>query len=479
MKRMAFARTGLFAGCLLLFSSLAVQAAKPVALAQTQRQDPLGLMGAQAGNEADYSSTGCFIGTIGSMVNDGTVNYLLSNNHVFARSRGNTPPAPEKILHVAAYLCDPSALHVGTLSAWVPLDFSGSNYADAALAEITDAVVPGVNGDDQVGHMADDGSVAYYVSNSLVPADSNLLGDPVQKTGRTTGLTQGVVSSIGVNVSVGYEGGSAYFVDQIVFSGSKGKFSDSGDSGSLIVTSTGTGVEAPVALLFAGSNTATIGNPIGLVISELEAELGGNTTLSFGYSGTPAAITAAEPPTSGGGGGGGGGGGHRSVPALENASDRHQLARPRGLEFEARGNVTENLEGIGALTLLETEVTKSTDASTIGKRPQAAPQYYGSLWANYGIDFGFLDGLSLGAGLRFVGSSYADDANTVKADGYTLVDAALNYDLEQFSPALAGAELTLNANNLLDTDYYASCTSGFYCQYGDGLQLLAGLRYKW
>ena len=153
--------------------------------------------------------------------------------------------------------------------------------------------------------------------------------------------------------------------------------------------------------------------------------------------------------------------------------------RSRGLEFEARGNVNENLEVIGALTLLDTEVTESTVASTIGRRPQAAPEYYGSVWANYGLDFGILDGLTVGAGVRFVGSSYADDANTVQASGYTLVDAALSYDLEHLSPALNGAELTFNATNLLDNNYYASCTFGFYCQYGDGLRLLAGLRYQW
>lgn len=153
--------------------------------------------------------------------------------------------------------------------------------------------------------------------------------------------------------------------------------------------------------------------------------------------------------------------------------------RSRGLEFEARGNVTRNLELIGALTLLDTEVTESTVATTVGKRPQAAPEYFGSVWANYGIDFGVLDGLTIGGGVRFVGSSYADDANTVRTSGYTLVDAALRYDLGKLSPSLNGAEATLNATNLFDKDYYASCSSNFFCQYGNGAQVLGGLRYRW
>ncbi len=165
--------------------------------------------------------------------------------------------------------------------------------------------------------------------------------------------------------------------------------------------------------------------------------------------------------------------------AIPGFSVQQGEVRSRGLEFEARGNVTENLELIGALTLLDTEVRKSTVASSIGKRPQAVPEYYGSFWANYKIDTGMLDGLTLGGGVRFVGSSFADDANTVKADGYVLVDAALRYDLGKINPAVEGAELTLNATNLLDKDYYSSCSSNFYCQYGNGAQVLAGLRYRW
>ncbi|CBS91138.1 TonB-dependent siderophore receptor [Azospirillum lipoferum] len=152
--------------------------------------------------------------------------------------------------------------------------------------------------------------------------------------------------------------------------------------------------------------------------------------------------------------------------------------RSRGLEFEARGNVTKSLELIGALTLLDTEVTKSTSATTIGKQPQAAPRYYGSAWANYGFDTGLLDGLTVGGGIRFVGGSFADDANTIRTSGYALVDASVRYDLGKLGPSLRGAEATLNATNLFDKEYYSSCSSSFYCQYGNGAQVLAGLRYR-
>jgi iron complex outermembrane receptor protein len=151
----------------------------------------------------------------------------------------------------------------------------------------------------------------------------------------------------------------------------------------------------------------------------------------------------------------------------------------RGLEVEARGNASNNLELIAALTLLNTEVTKSTVAANIGKRPQASPDYYGSLWANYSFDSGSLNGFTVGSGIRVVGSSYADDANTKSTDGYTLVDMAARYDLGNVSGALEGAQATLNVTNLFNKEYYSSCSSSFYCQYGNGTQVLVGMRYIW
>lgn len=153
--------------------------------------------------------------------------------------------------------------------------------------------------------------------------------------------------------------------------------------------------------------------------------------------------------------------------------------RSRGLELEARGNLTPAFEVVGAFTLLDTKVTETIVAANIDKRPQAAPDYFGSVWGNYTFLGGALEGLTLGGGVRFVGASYADNANTVKADAYTLVDAALRYDFGVKTPSLKGLEGTLNVTNLFDKDYYSSCSSNFYCQFGNGRQVLAGLNYKW
>jgi hypothetical protein len=60
--------------------------------------------------------------------------------------------------------------------------------------------------------------------------------------------------------------GFARFVDQIVIVGDAGSFSDSGDSGSLIVDRAS---KRATGSLFAGSSTHTIANPIDEVLTAL------------------------------------------------------------------------------------------------------------------------------------------------------------------------------------------------------------------
>lgn len=167
------------------------------------------------------------------------------------------------------------------------------------------------------------------------------------------------------------------------------------------------------------------------------------------------------------------------VPDRLGFNTQEGVIRSRGLEFEARGRVTPSIELISALTWLDTRVTQAAVPGNDDKRPQAVPNYFASTWANYEFLSGVLTGLKLGAGVRVVGASYADNANQVKADGYTLIDAAVRYDFGAKVPGLKGLEGRLNVNNLFDKTYYSSCSSDYFCQYGNGRQLLAGLRYSW
>jgi hypothetical protein len=100
------------------------------------------------------------------------------------------------------------------------------------------------------------------------------VGLRVMKYGRTTGQTKGRIYAINATVNVNYGlQGTARFIQQIVIT--PGSFSAGGDSGSLIVVERGSNARKPVGLLFAGSPSVTIANPIGLVLERFGVSIDG------------------------------------------------------------------------------------------------------------------------------------------------------------------------------------------------------------
>ena len=201
----------------------------------------------------------CSSGTLGARVVDSSGKvYALSNNHVYAQENTGVEGYDRILQPGRADMAgcgtdaEVTAAKIGTLDSYIPIEFSetAGNIVDAAI---------GLTDEGSVGTATpDDG---YGTPNStLVDAQ---LGQLVQKYGRTTGLTYGKVTGIDASVLISYSTGTAKFVDQVIVSGTRGAFSKGGDSGSLIVTR---GSNNPVALLFAGSNTITIGNPIAAVL---------------------------------------------------------------------------------------------------------------------------------------------------------------------------------------------------------------------
>ena len=151
--------------------------------------------------------------------------------------------------------------------------------------------------------------------------------------------------------------------------------------------------------------------------------------------------------------------------------------RVKGLELEAVSDVTENLKVTAAYTLARSEVQ---DGAFKGNRLQLMPNQQASVWGDYTWHNGVLDGFGIGAGARYTGNTYGDEANTWlgKAGAYTVFDAAVHYDLGRLDNSLKGASLAVNATNLFDKDYISTCDS-FYCYYGDQRSVVASATYKW
>jgi hypothetical protein len=92
------------------------------------------------------------------------------------------------------------------------------------------------------------------------------LGLRVRKSGRSSGLTTGDITVLETTITVGYGDSTAQFNGQMVTT----PMSRPGDSGSVLVEAGGA---RAVGLLFAGSDLATIYNPIDDVLRALAVEL--------------------------------------------------------------------------------------------------------------------------------------------------------------------------------------------------------------
>jgi iron complex outermembrane receptor protein len=94
-----------------------------------------------------------------------------------------------------------------------------------------------------------------------------------------------------------------------------------------------------------------------------------------------------------------------------------------------------------------------------------------SLWGDYTFHETALSGLTLGAGVRYTGSTYGDEANTFKVPDYTVWNTVIKYDLARFN--LPGSSVALNVNNLFDKEYVSSCFATYGCFWGAERQVVA------
>lgn len=146
--------------------------------------------------------------------------------------------------------------------------------------------------------------------------------------------------------------------------------------------------------------------------------------------------------------------------------------RSRGLEVEGVASLDSGLDIKLAYAYLDTRITDDTEGSE-GNTPYGVPQHRVSLWADYKIQSGMLEGLGLGGGIRYIGETYGDDANSFTVPAVTLFDAALYYEWENL-------KFQLNATNLFDKQYIASCSNADAgCYPGEGRKIAGSMKYRW
>ena len=240
----------------------------------TALQTPPIQLGTSGGWSKDLANGYCCGGTLGSLVQISGSQYILSNYHVFESdivSGGNNTVATTGDPIIQPGLIDVNcnvngAQTVATLSKKSSLPRSN---VDCSVGKVVS------------GKVASNGSILEIgpISKTTLPA---AIGQAVKKSGRTTGLSRSSIVGLNATISVAYDnecaGGAAFtktFNSQIVIGNSGSKFLNSGDSGSLMVEDVATNPRA-IGLLFAGSSTDAIANPINQVLSFLGATMVGN-----------------------------------------------------------------------------------------------------------------------------------------------------------------------------------------------------------
>lgn len=255
------------------FVSGRIKAVRGGGVSHTALQAPPIQLGTSGGNVNDIANGYCCSGTLGSLVQKGGTQYILSNSHVLAgdiASGGNGRVSQIGDDVNQPGLVDNSCRTTGTnivadVSSLSTLNTSAN--VDCAIAQV------------RAGMVRTDGAILEIgtLSASTVGAS---LSQAVKKSGRTTGLTRSSINGLNASVTVGYEdecAGNTFnktFTGQILIKNNGSRFLNSGDSGSLMVEDVATNPRA-VGLLYAGSSSIAVANPIGDVLSHLGATMVG------------------------------------------------------------------------------------------------------------------------------------------------------------------------------------------------------------
>jgi len=238
------------------------------------KQAPPIQMGTSGGWRYDLANGYCCGGTLGSCVKKGTTQYVLSNYHVLeadivSGGNGRIAQAGDPVVQPGLIDVNCTAANAQNVASLSGIKSLPSSNVDCAIASVIS------------GQVRTDGSILEVGTISATTVAASV-GQAVKKSGRTTGLSRSTVTGLNATVSVQYEnecaGGNSFvktFTGQIVIKNRGSRFLNSGDSGSLMVQDVSTNPKA-VGLLFAGSSTSAIANPIGQVLSFLGATMVGN-----------------------------------------------------------------------------------------------------------------------------------------------------------------------------------------------------------
>ncbi|MGG2396702.1 TonB-dependent siderophore receptor [Pseudomonas sp. SH1-B] len=161
-----------------------------------------------------------------------------------------------------------------------------------------------------------------------------------------------------------------------------------------------------------------------------------------------------------------------NVLTFDSNSDPRQTGevRSRGLELEAKADVTNALSLIASYAYTDARVTKSALATEVGQRRDDTPYHQAALWTSYDFVNWGIPQLTAGIGARYMGTTQASLMDS-PMPAYTLFDAMARYQIDDHW------NVTVNASNLTDKRYTQCAFST--CHYGDERQVVGTVSYRW
>jgi hypothetical protein len=227
-------------------------------------------------------------GTLGALVRNksGEV-FGLTNNHVTGACSHSLPNLP--IVAPGIIDVNPNNLHPFTIGTHArTLEMVPGVQGNVDIYRNTDAAIFSIKNESLVSSMQ--GNEYDTPTNVLDPMDGMI----VEKIGRTTNHTKGVIIGrdlvpFPVFVQAPLHGFSAqiWFSGSYIEHGENDVFSESGDSGSLVVTKDSNGNMSSVGLLFAGGSDSiapgkmrTLILPLRPILERLDVELIGGLNVS-------------------------------------------------------------------------------------------------------------------------------------------------------------------------------------------------------
>lgn len=146
-----------------------------------------------------------------------------------------------------------------------------------------------------------------------------------------------------------------------------------------------------------------------------------------------------------------------------------------GAELSVVSRPTDNLNLIANYAY--THAINTEDETYQGKRPTQIPENAFNLWGDYTFDNTMLNGVTVGAGVRYTGPMEISPANDEgKLGGTTQYDMAVSYDMSAIDTSLVGLTLKASAQNLTNKETL-SCYDSTNCWIGRDRTVQVGASY--